>query len=1643
MKKLLFIGLLVGLITGVIFSSRTCIAEEDGRFLPETSQEGLRNGMPVAPAGSIINEEDYVKGKFFVKVKSPSGNPELFDKVPAGDLFSATPELTEIAYTHNIKTEATKRLFTALLNSPKAGIRQAASHLKNTFLIEADTDDPAKLIEDLMKLEGMIRVERVPRINTYYVPDDYDAFQQWYLDKIEAEDAWEIYQANSGTSEVHIAIVDDAVKLDHEDLNFNLWVNLDEIPNNGIDDDGNTYIDDVNGYDVANGDGDPNPPTTATNSYFHHGTHVAGIAAAVSNNNTGIASISGAGSNKVKIIAVKTKLDSSPGGSLEATFQGVEYAIAADADIINMSWGSNAYSHTFQDLFITAHSLGITLVAASGNSGSSYYSYPASYLYVISVGATTPSDQKAGFSNYGYQIDVMAPGVDILSTLPVNDNSYGNLSGTSMASPLVAGLCGLMLSYNDTLTPHQIEILLEENCDNIDAQNSGYIGMIGAGRINAENVLVELSLDNIPPDEDFTAINSNLTGLCWGNMKWGDYDNDGKLDILAVGWDWSAQETANIYHNDGLVNGQWQFTDINAQLEGVHYADAAWGDYDNDGYLDIALGGSTSNNQKILKIYHNDGLVNGQWEFTELSGSSLVGSWEPTLAWGDYDNDGKLDLAVIGPGAPPSIYHNDGLVNGQWHFTSFYISGVPSVYWGKFAWGDYDSDGRLDLAVTGAISPGNGFTKIYHNDGPGANGQWIFTPIDTSLINVGDSTLSWGDYNNDGRLDILLGGCDGGYPGPLVAKVYRNDGLVNGQWIFTDINAQLTGVYSYGNHLSWGDYDNDGDLDIVLSGKVSPSGGEQHYIAEVYINNNGVFTKTENELIGIGVGPVIWGDYDNDGKLDIASFGQIDGGSFPFVPGARTQIYHNNTLIANSIPNVPSSPQANVLDNDVTLSWQKATDTETLQDGLNYNIFIGTGSGLVDIASPMAQLSDGLRRIPAIGSQSQNTSWTINSLANGIYYWGVQAIDTAFAGSPFALGTFTIGNPTTWDISGMVTLDGVGLGGIELYDDTNTKRATTRQEPQEPVGYYEILGLPSGVPIEIAPYDVAYTFNPTHRPYTGSTGNQENQDYVATLREFTISGDITGLQSNNTYPVYVTATGANGSGDLGSAEGTNGSYTFYNVPYGWEGELSASSVAYDFTPPEITIPTVTADVTDQDFAATIKTFAISGTVKNNFGQIIPNATLTATGSPGTVNVPIVDGNYSYDADYGWTVTLTPSAPGYDFEPVSETFTNITSVQTQDFVGTLQTFTIEGTVSGLLPNNPYAVTIVATGTGNYVGDDFPATVNLDGSYSTGQVVPYGWEGELSASSVAYDFTPPEITIPTVTADVTDQDFEAELKEYTIKGIISGLMPGNTYTVTITAECEDTQEPWYVSVPNIPASDGNYDFTLPHGWEGKLIAQSPAYELKEYPEGAFTSPVTEHQEQNYTATLKKIEVSGDILGLIFTTVDPPHRITITAEYSNPPSQWYWTVIADATYGSYSMLLPYGWEGKLIAESPAYTLVEDPDVTFNSPVTEPQVQDYRVEISTVTISGTVYLEGVANKPIEGVTLTAKGWNGYVANVLTNSGGDYTIDVPYGFSGMVAPSKTGYTFDPENRSYYDVIANIDGDDYVGTNDAITHLEE
>src|SRR6266540_1591627 len=457
------------------------------------------------------------------------------------------------------------------------------------------------------------------------------------------------------------------------------------------------------------------------------------------------------------------------------------------------------------------------------------------------------------------------------------------------------------------------------------------------------------------------------------------------------------------------------FADINAGLPAVSASSVAWGDYDNDGRLDILLTGYSSSLGNIARVYHND----GGGSFTAIN-AGLPGVYQGSVAWGDYDNDGKLDILLSGYssayGNISRVYHNDG--GGSFSDVN---AGLPGVNNSSVAWGDYDNDGDLDILLAGSSSTGN-IARVYRNNGNGS-----FTNINAGLPGMHWGSVAWGDYDNDGQLDILISGPFSGYAEST--RIYHN----NGNGTFTDINAGLPGVDA--GSAAWGDDDNDGQLDILLIG---------NYTARVYRNDgNGSFSDVDAGLPSIIIGSAAWGDYDNDGKLDILLTGNNDG-------AALARVYRNTTNVANTAPSAPSGLAASLYGPSATLSWNAASDAETPASGLTYNLRVGTTPGGSDVVGPMADTSSGFRRVAQLGNTDQRRSWTIGGLTPGqTYYWSAQAVDSAFAGSSLAgEGSFTIKySPTVDANAGLTVAEGatttIDSSALKASDVDNTASDVT------------------------------------------------------------------------------------------------------------------------------------------------------------------------------------------------------------------------------------------------------------------------------------------------------------------------------------------------------------------------------------------------------------------------------------------------------------------------------------------------------------------------------------------------------------------------------------------------------------------------
>ncbi|MCS7039623.1 MAG: S8 family serine peptidase, partial [Anaerolineae bacterium] len=287
-----------------------------------------------------------------------------------------------------------------------------------------------------------------------------------YLNRLNMAAAWDITR---GHPAILVAVIDSGIDLNHEDIRDNLWRNAGEIPANGRDDDDNGLVDDVYGWNFAADSPD-------VDDWLGHGSHVAGIIAARMNNGLGIAGVA----PKTQVMAVG--VFAPPGyGTFADEIRAILYATDQGADVINLSLGSTAYSRGEEMAVNYAVRRGVVVVAAAGNNGRTVFHWPAAHPAAIAVTATTARDGSAGFSNRGEFVDLAAPGVAIWSLR--KGGGYVSMSGTSMATPHVAGVAALIRAYNPTLAPAEVRAILETTAADLGV--AGRDDVFGHGRVDA------------------------------------------------------------------------------------------------------------------------------------------------------------------------------------------------------------------------------------------------------------------------------------------------------------------------------------------------------------------------------------------------------------------------------------------------------------------------------------------------------------------------------------------------------------------------------------------------------------------------------------------------------------------------------------------------------------------------------------------------------------------------------------------------------------------------------------------------------------------------------------------------------------------------------------------------------------------------------------------------------------------------------------------------------------------------------------------------------------------------------------------------------------------------------------------------------
>lgn len=315
------------------------------------------------------------------------------------------------------------------------------------------------------------------------IPNDPFFPLQWGLRSVYAPAAWDVTQGSGG---VVIAIVDNGVDWDHPDLADRIWRNDAEIPANGVDDDSNGFVDDIRGWDFVGLDNDPSVDDDLSSSYAYHGTHVSGIAAATMNNGRGVTGVA----PRCAIMPVKA----GAGEFITQGALGIIYAHEMGAQIINCSWGGEGASSFEEDAVAYAVNGGALMVAAAGNQDlTGINHFPSAYPGVLAVASIRQDNTKAQ-SNFDTWVDVSAPGEHIYSTIVDNAGraNYSYSTGTSMAAPLVSGIAGLVMTVYPGSTPRMATIKIANSCDDIYSANPEYIGMLGAGKVNAYRAVTEL-----------------------------------------------------------------------------------------------------------------------------------------------------------------------------------------------------------------------------------------------------------------------------------------------------------------------------------------------------------------------------------------------------------------------------------------------------------------------------------------------------------------------------------------------------------------------------------------------------------------------------------------------------------------------------------------------------------------------------------------------------------------------------------------------------------------------------------------------------------------------------------------------------------------------------------------------------------------------------------------------------------------------------------------------------------------------------------------------------------------------------------------------------------------------------------------------
>lgn len=509
------------------------------------------------------------------------------------------------------------------------------------------------------------------------------------------------------------------------------------------------------------------------------------------------------------------------------------------------------------------------------------------------------------------------------------------------------------------------------------AKNLATAALVWGGAMAGHNVQAQFFVDS----------NAGFPGLKNCSATWADIDDDGDLDVALSGVQANGKGLSAVYVNNGssftaVPDANFTFAPI-PQLDASNYHNLEWGDFNNDNRMDLAMVGVDTNNIKVAKIFRNDGNNNFFNVFDFPPGTY------DDVEWADVDGDGDQDLLLVGREdlSDSSVVwlnqHNQSSVTFQKGARLSSVSNAVADF------GDYDGDGDLDVVIAG-LGNASATTELWNNDGSGNFSK----ASNTNLPGIYFGDLDWFDANGDGNLDLLVSGIDENLM-PLSGIYFNTPGAAT---LFDTVkNDMAPGAFS---STSLGDYDYDGDIDVLIAGDTN---GNFDHDTRMYQNDGtgtmilDVFGTFDFSNIRVSEGTVELIDHDGDGDLDVFVGGILNN----FTP--VTALYTNvDTGLVNLPPAAPSNMLASPVDGGVEFTWDAPTDDVSAASLLSYHLSIEELTNNFQMTSPLADTMTGKRKVASFGEIS-GTTWTLRKAEAGKSYCAkVTAIDAGKAGSAFS-----------------------------------------------------------------------------------------------------------------------------------------------------------------------------------------------------------------------------------------------------------------------------------------------------------------------------------------------------------------------------------------------------------------------------------------------------------------------------------------------------------------------------------------------------------------------------------------------------------------------------------------------------------------